>query len=115
MSNNLRVAIYNRQLMEKTSAVLLPGLATRLAINKKLGIGASSLGAIEASNALLRAQNYRDSLIRGALAASDTQGAREALDTSLQDIVLDKKLSQLINDSFVMSPMESSKYLLGLK
>jgi hypothetical protein len=99
----------------KIASLILPRLAAAAAANKKLGVGVGSLGAIEMSNILLRAQAGKNELLNAALKANDIEKAKQVLGSSVHDMVLDKKVSDLINNSFLMSPIESGKYLLGLK
>jgi hypothetical protein len=106
----LAEAIYAKQ-----ASLLLPKAVAAATTGRKLGLGASSLAAIETANVILRAQHAKNELISKALSSSNNSAAREALESSLHDRILDNKLSDLINNSFLMSPIESGKYLLGLK
>lgn len=99
----------------KVASLILPRLAAAAAANKKLGVGVGSLGAIEMSNILLRAQAGKNELLNAALKANDIEKAKQVLGSSVHDMIIDKKVSDLINNSFLMSPIESGKYLLGLK
>lgn len=113
--SKLASAIYSKHRRDKVSSLLLPRLAAAAAANKKLGVGVGSLGAIEMSNMLLRAQSGKNELLRAALNSGNIDEAKKVLGASVHDMLLDKKVSDLINNSFLMSPIESGKYLLGLK
>jgi hypothetical protein len=108
--NKLAMSIYKKQ-----ASLLLPKAVAAATTGRKLGLSASSLAAIETANIILRAQHAKNELIGAALASGNSSGAREALGSSIHDRILDNKLSDLINNSFLMSPIESGKYLLGLK
>jgi hypothetical protein len=101
-----------------SSNALLSRLAVANITARKAGLSAGTLAAAEASNAILRAQSARDDLIHAAIntakKTNNIQGVEDAFSTKVHDIILDKTLRTLGNESVLISPVESAKYLLGL-
>jgi hypothetical protein len=131
MNTKLALAIIDRNSKHTTKtamplAALTPGqaLLSRLAMSnitaRKAGISAGSIGTAEVANAILRAQAAKDKATHMAInqveknIAGGVNPIRNALDTKIQDLILDKSLRTLGNESLLLNPLESAKYLLGI-
>jgi hypothetical protein len=138
--NKMALAIYNRtkqanlaalQAVASGSSALLPRMAISGIAARKGKIGLQTLGAAEVGNMLLKAEQAKRNMLIDAHAKMqkaiklttdgkpipanlNTQSLAEINNIKLHDIILDKQLRQLGEESVLASPVSAAKTLLGI-